>query len=244
MVSRETLTADHFFDLSKVWFSKIFSDHTHPWEVLTPKHKEQWIQEHITPNVSEIDRNGTLVLETIQLPVEGGTALVQAGAYLIGDNIELRAGVVVEAGAWIQGPTILGKGTAIKHGAYVRGGVITGEEAVIGHASEVKSSILLNGAKAPHFAYVGDSILGNRVNLGAGTKVSNLKMTNDEIILRIDEESVKTGLRKMGAIIGDFTETGCNSVLNPGVLLGKNCIVYPAISVRKAYYKSKSVIRK
>ena len=243
MVSRGTLTVESFFDLTDLWFSQFLESVEFPWELLKPGFKEKWIESVLKPNVGSVERNGSLVLRTAQIPATGGVATVDAGSYLAGDRIELRAGVVVEAGAWVTGPTILGEGSAVRHGAYVRGGVVTGTKAVIGHASEVKSSIFLNGAKAPHFAYVGDSVLGGHVNLGAGTKVSNLKIRNTEVQLRIGEERLPTGLRKMGAIIGDGTETGCNSVLNPGVLLGKKCLVYPAISVRPDYYPDGSTIR-
>lgn len=243
MVSRETLTTKHFFDLSEVWFAKLFESLTFPWEALAPKYKEAWIQANMRSNVYTVPREGSLVLKTTTVLGMGGEATVEAGSYLVGDEIELQGGVYIEAGAYVAGPTILGPGTEVRHGAYIRGGVITGNKAVIGHTTEVKSSIFLNGAKAAHFAYVGDSILGNQVNLGAGTKVSNLKMTNDEVVLRVGNELIKTGMRKMGAIIGDCVETGCNSVLNPGVLLAPKCMVYPAIGVKKNYYPEKSIVK-
>lgn len=243
-VSRETLTTEHFFELSHLWFASVFQGLESPWEVLQPKFKESWIQKQLKANVQALPRQDSMVLKTTEVKAGSGKALVQAGAFIVGEDVELRQGTIVEAGAWVQGPTILGPETLVRQGAYVRGGVLTGTKAIIGHATEVKSSLFLNGAKAAHFAYVGDSILGNQVNLGAGTKVSNLKMTNDEILLRVAEKSIPTGLRKMGALIGDRTETGCNSVLNPGVLLGKGCMVYPAIAVRKAYYPPKTWIKK
>jgi len=131
----------------------------------------------------------------------------------------------------------------VRHGAYVRGEVLTGRRCVIGHATEIKGSIMLDDAKAPHFAYVGDSVLGSKVNLGAGTKVSNLKITGDEIVIKHDGKNYKTGLRKFGALIGGHVETGCNSVLNPGVILGKGSMVYPCVAVRKGYYPPKSLIK-
>lgn len=243
MVSRETLGPELFFDLSEVWFSEIFSGIDLPWRLLEPKRKERWIEARIRPNVAPVRREGSLVLQTAELPAEGGVAVVQAGAYLEGGAIELRAGAIIEAGAWVTGPTILGPGTAVRHGAYVRGGVLTGEGAVIGHTSEVKSSILMNKSKAPHFAYVGDTILGNHVNLGAGTKVSNLKINNTEIKVRAFGQKIPTGLRKFGAIVGDGAETGCNSVLNPGVLLGRRCMVYPAIGVPAGYYPENTTLK-
>ncbi len=243
MVSRGTLRVESFFDLSDVWFSQFMTSAEQPWDLLKPGVKEEWIDAALKPNVGTIPREGPLVLRTTEVRALNGTAMVQAGAYLIGDRIELRAGALIEAGAWVGGPTILGEGTVVRHGAYVRGGVLTGSRAVIGHTTEVKSSIFLNEAKAPHFAYVGDSILGNRVNLGAGTKISNLKITNSEVRISMGNEKISTGLRKMGAILGDETETGCNSVLNPGVLLGKKCLVYPAIAVRPLYYPDGSKVK-
>jgi NDP-sugar pyrophosphorylase family protein len=243
MVSRETYLASHYFDLSEIWFAPLFSQAKTVWEILRPKFKEEWISREMKANVAKVHRDGTMVTKTTEIRAGSGIAIVEAGSFLIGNEIELRRDVVIEAGAWVTGPTILGEGTTVRHGAYVRGGVLTGTRAVIGHTTEVKSAIFLNHAKAPHFAYVGDSILGNHVNLGAGTKLSNLKITNDEIVLRIGDQRVKTGLRKMGAIIGDGSETGCNSVLNPGVLLGKGCLVYPAVAVRKNYYEPKTAIK-
>lgn len=172
-----------------------------------------------------------------------GATVIFAGAYLVGNEIEIGEGCRIEEGAYIVGPAILGPGTEVRQGAYLRGEIITGKKAVIGHATEVKSSIFLNDAKAPHFAYVGDSVLGNSVNLGAGTKVSNLKITGDEIVFKVGRNQISTGLRKFGALIGDGVETGCNSVLNPGVVLGKGSMVYPCVSLKKGFYPPKSLIK-
>ena len=235
-------TIRHYIDIQNLWFHEIFQDKL-PWQILEKGFKENWIQEHMVPNASKIETQGGLVLKTQEIPVGNGIFKVISGSYIEASNIEFREGVVVEPGAYVSGPSIIGEGTVIRHGAYIRGGVLTGKNCVLGHTTEVKSSIFCDEAKAGHFAYIGDSILGNSVNLGAGTKISNLKMTNDEIVLRLDEESVKTGLRKMGAIIGDRCETGCNSVLNPGVLLGPKSMVYPAIAVRKKYYGPRSIVK-
>lgn len=243
MVSRETFTTTHYITIENLWFKSIFSTVEHPWEVLKSGFKEAWITSNITPNAGQIKTQDGLVTKTQKIATKTGFFTVISGSYIASDDIEFKDNVVVEPGAYVHGPAIIGEGTVIRQGAYIRGGVITGKNCVIGHTTEVKSSIFCDEAKAGHFAYVGDSILGSHVNLGAGTKISNLKMTNDEVILRIDTEVVKTGLRKMGAIIGDHCETGCNSVLNPGVLLAPNCMVYPAIAVRKKYYAPKTVIR-
>jgi NDP-sugar pyrophosphorylase family protein len=243
MVPRETFTSQHYLSTENLWFSSIFSTVDSPWELLKPKFKEEWITANIAPNASKIETHDGLVTKTQKIATKTGFFTIISGSYIASQDIEFKDNVVVEPGAYVHGPAIFGEGTVIRQGAYVRGSVITGRNCVIGHTTEVKSSIFCDEAKAGHFAYIGDSILGNHVNLGAGTKISNLKMTNDEIILRIDKEVIHTGLRKMGAIIGDHCETGCNSVLNPGVLLAPHCMVYPAIAVRKKYYAPKSVIR-
>jgi UDP-N-acetylglucosamine diphosphorylase / glucose-1-phosphate thymidylyltransferase / UDP-N-acetylgalactosamine diphosphorylase / glucosamine-1-phosphate N-acetyltransferase / galactosamine-1-phosphate N-acetyltransferase len=168
---------------------------------------------------------------------------VAQGAYLVGEDIEIGEGTVVEPGAYIQGPAIIGKHCEIRHGAYVRGHVLIGDGCVIGHATEIKSAIVLDGAKAGHFAYIGDSILGNNVNLGAGTKLANFKLSGDEVVLSIDGERVRTGMRKLGALLGDRVQTGCNSVTSPGTILGKETFVFPCVSVRAGLYPSGSRLR-
>lgn len=168
---------------------------------------------------------------------------VHDGAYLIGDDIEIREGAVVEPGAYIAGPTIIGRGTQVRHGAYIRGKALVGERCVVGHATEVKSSVFLDGSKAGHFAYVGDSILGAGANLGAGTKLANFKLTADEIRLRLGDERLPTGRRKLGAILGDRCQTGCNSVTSPGTILGRESFVYPCVSVRGGVYPAGSWLK-
>ena len=129
-------------------------------------------------------------------------------------------------------PCIVGANTEIRHGAYLRGGVLVGENCVVGNSTEIKNSILFDGAKAPHFNYVGDSILGFNAHLGAGCVLSNVKSDRSPITVRKGEESLQTGLQKLGAIVGDYAEIGCNSVLNPGSVVGKRATVYPLSSVR------------
>jgi NDP-sugar pyrophosphorylase family protein len=165
-----------------------------------------------------------------------GAAVLYAGAILFDEQIYIGEGSVIEPGALIKGPTIIGKNTEIRQGAYIRGDCIISDRCVVGHTTEMKSSIMLNEAKAGHFAYIGDSILGNNVNLGAGTKLANLKMINTQITLKIKGKTYNTGIRKFGAIMGDKVETGCNSVTNPGTLLSKRCMVYPCTSVKSGYY--------
>lgn len=156
---------------------------------------------------------------------------VEDGAVLVGDDILLGEGSTIEAGAYVKGPCVIGAGVEVRHGAYLRGTVLVGDSCVVGHATEVKGSIFLEGAKAGHFAYVGDSILGRDVNLGAGTKLANLKLAGDEVLVRCGESRVATGRRKLGAILGDEVQTGCNSVTNPGTMLGPRCLVHPCAVV-------------
>lgn len=170
-------------------------------------------------------------------------SVVCAGAVLVGDGISLGRGVTVEAGALIKGPAVIGDGTEVRQAAYMRGNVYTGVRCVIGHATEVKHSIFLDNAKAGHFAYVGDSILGRNVNLGAGTKMANLRFASGNVRIRFSGETVDTGRRKFGAILGDNVQTGCNSVTNPGTIAGKDSIIVPNATVKPGCYPSHSLIR-
>lgn len=152
---------------------------------------------------------------------------VEDGAHITGD-VEIADGARVEAGAYIRGPALIGPGTQVRHGACLRGNVLTGADCVIGHASECKTAILLDRAKAPHFAYVGDSILGSDVNLGAGARLANFKIVPGTISVRLpDGTSVDTGLRKLGALLGDGVQIGCNAVTSPGTVIGRGSIIYP-----------------
>jgi UDP-N-acetylglucosamine diphosphorylase / glucose-1-phosphate thymidylyltransferase / UDP-N-acetylgalactosamine diphosphorylase / glucosamine-1-phosphate N-acetyltransferase / galactosamine-1-phosphate N-acetyltransferase len=166
-----------------------------------------------------------------------------AGAVLWDDQIQLGTGTMVEPGALIKGPTMIGSHTEIRQGAYIRGKCVIGDGCVVGHTTEMKSAVMLDGAKASHFAYIGDSILGRNTNLGAGTKLANLKLKGDTVAIPFEGLMIDTGLRKFGAIIGDGTEIGCNAVTNPGTLLGKESAVLPTVSVRTGFYGAKSIIR-
>lgn len=177
---------------------------------------------------------------------------IHQGAY-IGDNpLVIEEGAIVEPGAYIIGPAYIGKGVIVRHGAYVRENVILLNNSLLGHASEAKNSLLLPGAHAPHFNYVGDSILGTSANIGAGTKLSNLTMVSEKdpttgkrptIKFRVGEVEYDTGLAKLGAILGDEAQTGCNSVLNPGCLVGRRSLVYANLGLRKGYYPPDSIIK-
>lgn len=145
--------------------------------------------------------------------------------------ISIGKGTVVEPGAYIQGPCIIGPNCVIRHGAYIRGNVITGEGCLIGHDTEVKHSIFLNRAMAPHFNYVGDSILGNDSNLGAGVKLANFRLDHGEVSVFFQGKKIGTGLKKFGAIIGDGVQLGCNVVANPGTLLGQKALCHPCLNI-------------
>ena len=162
--------------------------------------------------------------QSVRHQVEGelhGTAVVNGVLFMPED-------AQVGPYAMIEGPVWLGPGASIGHGAYIRGPAVLMAGARVGHASEVKRSVLLPGARAPHFNYVGDSILGRDVNLGAGVKVANFKTFGDAI--RMDDED--TGLRKLGAAVGDGVSIGCNAVLSPGTVVGPRSIIYNGALVR------------
>ncbi len=147
----------------------------------------------------------------------------------IGDRVMIGAGTVVEPGAMIKGPAIIGKNCQIRHNAYLRENVIIGDDCVVGNASELKNALLFNGAQVPHYNYVGDSILGYKAHLGAGVKISNVKLLAGNIFVELDGQAFDTGLRKFGALLGDRAEAGCNAVLNPGSILGRGAVVYPNV---------------
>ena len=152
---------------------------------------------------------------------------------IVGPDVVLGTGVVIEPHVYIKGPAIIGDRTVIRHCAYVRENVIIGEDCVIGYSTEIKHSIVMNGTRAGHCNYVGDSIIGFNTNLGAGVKFANRKITDTDVIARnLDGKIYSTGIRKLGAITGDDTQIGCNTVLNPGTLLGRGCLVYPVLSVQ------------
>ncbi len=156
------------------------------------------------------------------------------------ESISIGEGTLIEPGVFIQGPCMIGKHCRIRHGAYIRPEVICGDHCQIGHSAELKHSILLDHAAATHFVYVGDSILGNRVNLGAGVKCANLRLDRGEVKVG----KIKTGLKKLGAIVGDRVQIGCNSVLNPGTLIGMESFSYPLMNLKGVILKRSQVTEK
>ncbi|MFT5700672.1 MAG: acetyltransferase-like isoleucine patch superfamily enzyme [Desulforhopalus sp.] len=180
-------------------------------------------------------KRGGMVLE--------GASVVMAGAVLSGKQIAIGKGVLIETGAMVKSPTILGDYTEVRQGAYLRGYCLSGKRCVLGHTTEIKHSIFLNDAKAGHFAYVGDSILGQDVNLGAGTKFANLKFLPGNISIFHEKQYIDTGRRKLGAILADGCQTGCNSVTSPGTLMAKKAILMPNATAKGGLHQAKAIIK-
>jgi bifunctional UDP-N-acetylglucosamine pyrophosphorylase / glucosamine-1-phosphate N-acetyltransferase len=151
------------------------------------------------------------------------------GTAFIGEKVFIGEGTVVEDGVMIKGPAIIGKNCKIRHNAYLRENVIIGDDCVVGNSTEIKNSLLFNGAQAPHYNYVGDSILGHKAHLGAGVKISNYKLFPGNIEVELEGRPFDTGLRKFGALLGDGVEVGCNAVLNPGSIVGRGAVIYPNV---------------
>lgn len=154
------------------------------------------------------------------------------GKPFISNTVFVGAGTIVEQGAVLKGPAWIGENCHIRSGCYVRENVIVGDGVVMGNSCEFKSCIICDEAQIPHFNYVGDSILGYRTHLGAGVILSNVKLDHREILIAAGEHMIPTGMKKFGAIIGDRTEIGCNAVINPGAVIGRDCIVYPCANFR------------
>jgi NDP-sugar pyrophosphorylase family protein len=178
-----------------------------------------------------LDPKSATGLKAQMAQLTGAIGCANPGFYTRGEGIIVDASAVIEAGASLVGPCYIGPRAVVRSGAYVREFSWICADAVVGHATEVKHAILLPGAKAPHFNYVGDSILGRDVNLGAGTKLSNLRNDGGEVHLRVGDQRIPSGLRKFGALLGEGCALGCNSVTNPGVVLGRNSVVWPNVTV-------------
>lgn len=202
------LKPSDLFDLTQTEHGELFAGCEFAWEAL--KRLPDYLRSHLQPGL----RNRC------------------NGVAWIGDDVFIGEGTVVEDGVMIKGPTIIGRNCEIRHNAYLRGTLIIGDGCVIGNATELKGSILFNEAKAPHFNYIGDSILGHATHLGAGVKVSNVRLLPGSIQVNDGTRVISTGLRKLGALIGDHVEVGCNAVLNPGTILGRGSTVYPNVSWR------------
>lgn len=195
----------NLYDLNETIAKDIFNNCTYPWEAL--------------PNIKDfiIKLGNTLDLNEYKK---------------IDDNIWIEKSATIAPTAYIHGPAIIGKNTEIRHCAYIRGNAIIGDNCVVGNSTELKNVILFNNVQVPHYNYVGDSILGHHSHMGAGSITSNVKSDKKLIIIKNEKTQIETGLKKIGAIIGDNVEIGCGSILNPGSVIGKNTNIYPLSSVR------------
>lgn len=198
------ISVKNLLDLNELDAKAIFEDVAHPWEVLTKI--KAFILEYAKSLPDDFEK--------------------------MGEDVWVGKGTFIEKSALIKGPAIIGYNCEIRHCAYIRGNVIIGNNVIVGNSTEVKNAILFNKVQVPHFNYVSDSVLGYKAHLGAGVITSNLKSDGTFVKVKYESNIIETGLRKFGAILGDFAEVGCNTVLNPGTILGKNSIVYPLCSVR------------
>jgi NDP-sugar pyrophosphorylase family protein len=196
------------FDLSQTEHAALFDGCAFAWEAL------ERIKDYVAANIHPGLHNKC------------------EGRAFIGEQVFIGEGTVVEDGAMIKGPAIIGRNCEIRHNAYIRGHVIIGDGCVVGNSTELKNSILFNQAVAPHFNYVGDSILGHKAHLGAGVVLSNFKSLPGNITVEMDGKPFDTGLRKFGALLGDGAEAGCNAVLNPGSIVGRGSVIYPGVNWR------------
>lgn len=163
------------------------------------------------------------------------------------ENVWIAKTAKVFPSAYIKGPAIIGENTEVRHCAFIRGSALIGNNCVVGNSSELKNCILFDNVQVPHFNYVGDSVIGFMSHMGAGSITSNFKSDHSKVSVQNGETKIQTGLQKMGAIIGDYVEIGCNTVLNPGTIICRNTTVYPLSSVRgvvpgNSIYKSKNEI--
>ena len=204
-MNKEVRTAA-LFDCRTPYLRPLFEECLYPWLILTR------IREY-----------------TERLVAEG-----IPGFREIADGVLVGPGARIHESAVIEGPAVIGAGCEIRPGAYLRGDVLLGEGCVIGNSTELKSCVLLDGVQAPHYNYIGDSVLGNRAHTGAGTICSNLKADGRDVIVHGDSE-YPTGRRKVGAFLGDRADVGCGCVLNPGTVIGRETSVYPLIALRGVY---------
>ena len=163
--------------------------------------------------------------------------------HLLGDRVAIGRGTRILPGAVIEGPIRIGRDCELRPGCYLRGGVWLGDGCIVGASSEVKRAIFLDGARAPHLNYVGDSVLGAGVNLGAGTILSNFRHDGGEIKIPHDGGRLATGRHKLGAVLGDRVLTGCNAVLHPGTIVGAGTQIYPGTQLRAGVYPARTLIK-
>ncbi|MDO5292541.1 MAG: UDP-N-acetylglucosamine pyrophosphorylase [bacterium] len=212
----EQLLIKNLYDLDQTIAADLLNEHNYPWEVL--------------PLISEF-------IMTL------GASLPESEYDKVGDNVWIAKDACVAPTAFINGPAIIGKGAEIRHCAFIRGNALVGEGATVGNSTELKNVVLFNSVQVPHYNYVGDSILGYKAHFGAGSITSNIKSDRSPVTVNVDGEKVETGRIKMGAMVGDHVEIGCNSVLNPGTIIGRNSNVYP-LSMVRGYVAENSIYKK
>lgn len=212
----ENLLANNLFDYSKTIAKPLLESVDYPWEAL-PKIKDFIIElgKTLDPEIYEQK----------------------------GENIWIAKSATVFPSAYLGGPLIICEDAEVRHCAFIRGSAIVGKGAVVGNSTELKNSILFDGVQVPHYNYIGDSILGYKAHTGAGTITSNLKSDKSLVTVLCEEEKVETGVKKFGAMLGDHVEVGCNSVLNPGSVVGRNTNVYPLSFVR-GYVPENSIYKR
>ncbi len=210
------LTVNELYNLEETIAKNIFEGVTYPWEVL--------------PKISAF---------IVQL----GNSLSEEEYENVGENVWIAKSARVAPSAYINGPAIIGKNAEVRHCAFIRGNAIVGEGAVVGNSTELKNVILFNKVQVPHYNYVGDSILGYKAHMGAGSITSNVKSDKTLATVKTPQGAIETGLKKFGAMVGDEVEVGCGSILNPGTVVGRNTNIYPLSMVRE-FVPANSIYKK
>ena len=216
----ETCKIKNLYNLKETIAKDLFEGAVYPWEVL--------------PKISDFIK-------------KLGATLSEEEYEKRGEDIWIAKSATVAPTAYIHGPAIIGKEAEVRHCAFIRGNAIVGEGAVVGNSTELKNVVLFNKVRVPHYNYVGDSILGYKSHMGAGSITSNVKSDKTLVVVKDHDEKIETGLKKFGAMLGDYVEVGCNSVLNPGTVIGSHTNVYPLSSVRgvvpaNSIYKNRSEV--
>ena len=210
------LTVANLYTLKETIAKDLFEGVEYPWEVL--------------PKISGF------ILEL-------GATLPKEEYDKVGEDVWIAKSAKVFESAYIHGPAIIGKDAEVRHCAFIRGNAIVGEGAVVGNSTELKNVVLFNKVQVPHYNYVGDSILGYKAHMGAGSITSNVKSDKKLVVLKTPNENIETGIKKFGAMLGDEVEVGCGTVLNPGSVVGKHTNIYPLSSVR-GYVPAGSIYKK
>ena len=214
-MKENSLFYKNFLDLSQTSAEKLFEGIYYPWEVL-PLIKNYIIEIGKNLSPSKFDE--------------------------VKENVWISKNAYVSPTVCIQGPTIIEENTEVRHCAFIRGSAIRGKNCVVGNSTEVKNSVIFNNVQIPHFNYVGDSVMGYRSHMGAGSIISNVKSDKSNVSVKFKDKKIDTELRKFGAIVSDFVEIGCNAVLNPGTIIGRNSSVYPTSMVR-GFLEENSILK-